>query len=110
MSMKYDSSGNEDIIFIAEKTNNKIKTMEMKSGNFECKTWAINVDTKAKNLGGLVVNNNNGLLYVAVTGGIYSYSMSLGDSSKTLYAGRLWQTSGTVLSRFAVSELPNSSR
>ena len=89
LSIKYDSSGNEEFLFIADKVNNKIKTLNLKSGKFEVATFASTVDARSLGLSGIVVNNDNGMLYVSVTAGLYSYSISAGSASKAIYAGRL---------------------
>jgi hypothetical protein len=97
ISIKYDGVGNEEYLFVADKNNNKIKTLNLKSGSFEVVTFAINVDTRTKGFGGIAVDNNYGKVYAAVTAGIYAYTISLGDASKTIYAGRLWIPAGKSL-------------
>jgi DNA-binding beta-propeller fold protein YncE len=81
-------TGDDLFLFITDTINNKIRQINMDpSMNYMTTTFDSGVDLKAKALRGIVVNNNNGNLYVTVSQGIYVYSISQGATSKTVLAG-----------------------
>ena len=74
-------------LFVADKINNKIRQVDLNV--FTAITFATNVDLKGLRLQGLAIDSTKDTLYAAVTAGIYSYKISLGSSSKVIYAGQI---------------------
>ena len=101
LSLLVDASGNDRYLFITDTVNNKIRQVDLTTGpagsSFPSTTFDSNVDTRANGLTGIAANSRTNTLFVSVTGGVYSYSIAVGPSSKTIYIGRLMDSMGMLL-------------
>jgi len=98
------SSGIDKVLYIADQGNNKIRSLELTSGKYVSTTFASNVDALFS-LQGLALSNNN--LFCGVVGGIISYSILSGPSSKSVYAGNPGLQSALsklIISKFVISD------
>jgi hypothetical protein len=87
------SAGSEVALYIADSINNKIRVVELSSGKYASSVFDSNVDgffasTGSAFLSGLVVHNPSRKLYAGGIGAVFRYDLSVGASSKVVYAGR----------------------
>jgi hypothetical protein len=84
-----DVAATDVALFIADKNNNKIRRLELTSGNNVMTTFdAGPVDLIGQYLAGIVINTAMNRLYVGGLGVIYSYDISIGAASKSVLAGQ----------------------
>ena len=82
-------------LYIRDAVNNKIRRLELTSGQYRMATFDSDVDLLFSSVygaagltsGGIALNSATNTLYVGVVGGIYKYDIAVGASSKTLLAG-----------------------
>lgn len=80
-------------LYIADSANNKIRKVELTSGNYVCTTFDPNADGLFSSLGvgflaGIAVHNPSNKLYAGGFGAVFQYDLTVGVSSKVIFAGR----------------------
>ena len=100
MAVLVDSNNVDKTLFVADRSNNKIRQVDVTAANsalpFLSVTFASSVDLKATRLQGLAVNSATSTLYAAVIAGVYSFSIPVGHTSKAIFAGQLSAATGGI--------------
>jgi hypothetical protein len=86
IALQYNgASDNEIALYVADVTTNKINQVELISGLYSMSTFASGVDVFGNNLKGVAVYENQ--LFCGVAGGIVVFNLTVGPTSKRMYAG-----------------------
>jgi hypothetical protein len=89
LQVTVDVAGADVALYVADQGNNKIRRLELTSGLYRMTTFdAGPVDLLGNYLAGIAVSSVSQKLYVGVLGAVYSYDLSIGPSSKSVFSGR----------------------
>jgi hypothetical protein len=92
IALLFNAAGTETIMYVADQVNNKIRQVNLVSGLYEMTTFSKNVDVTDRNLKGLAIFGSR--LFCGITGGVLVYNLTIGSSSRSLYAGNIGGNTG----------------